>query len=130
MGIETQGYVQVLEGLSQEDKVVTSAQFLIDSESNVQASLVRLNVNHKSEVKSDVQPLVYQALGIVRKVNVDKHNIVVSHEPVKSLNWPSMTMRFTVQKEVNLESITPDHKMHFQFVKNKNGYEIIEIMTH
>lgn len=130
IGVETQGYVQVLEGLSQDEKVVTSAQFLIDSESNVQASLVRLNVNHQSEVKSDVQPLVYQTVGVVRKVNANEHNIVISHEPIKSLNWPSMTMRFVVQKEVNLESITPDQEIHFQFVKNKNGYEIIKIMTH
>ena len=44
LGIATEEYYQVLQGLKVGEKVVTSAQFLIDSESNVQASLVRLGM--------------------------------------------------------------------------------------
>jgi Cu(I)/Ag(I) efflux system membrane fusion protein len=41
-GMESGDRVQILEGLSAGDSVVTSAQFLIDSEANLEASLQRL----------------------------------------------------------------------------------------
>ncbi|QFY90181.1 efflux RND transporter periplasmic adaptor subunit [Magnetovirga frankeli] len=42
LGMQAKGQVAVLEGLSEGDRVVTSGQFLIDSESNLQASFSRL----------------------------------------------------------------------------------------
>ncbi len=49
-GIEDARWVQVIKGLQPGDKVVTSAQFLLDSESNLKASLSRLdNRNNNQE---------------------------------------------------------------------------------
>lgn len=42
VGIETDKYVEILDGLGEGDNVVTSSQFLIDSESSMRASLARL----------------------------------------------------------------------------------------
>lgn len=42
-GLETGGQVEILDGLQVGDKVVTSAQFLIDSESSLQASFLRMS---------------------------------------------------------------------------------------
>jgi Cu(I)/Ag(I) efflux system membrane fusion protein len=42
VGIETDRYVEILSGLAEGDNVVTSSQFLIDSESSMRASLARL----------------------------------------------------------------------------------------
>lgn len=39
IGVRGNGYVQVLEGLKQDEQVVTSANFLIDAESNLRAAL-------------------------------------------------------------------------------------------
>ncbi len=41
-GMESQGWVEMIDGLQQGERVVVSGQFLIDSESSLQASLVRL----------------------------------------------------------------------------------------
>lgn len=43
IGIESGNWVAVLSGLKAGDKIVTSAQFLIDSESNLEASLTRIS---------------------------------------------------------------------------------------
>jgi Cu(I)/Ag(I) efflux system membrane fusion protein len=43
IGIESGDRVAILSGLSQGDEVVTSGQFLIDSESNIEAALSRMN---------------------------------------------------------------------------------------
>jgi Cu(I)/Ag(I) efflux system membrane fusion protein len=45
IGIETGGQVEILSGLREGDKVVVSAQFLIDSESNLQASFRRMTAH-------------------------------------------------------------------------------------
>lgn len=42
-GMETQGRVEILNGLSKGDSVVVSGQFLIDSESNIETALDRLS---------------------------------------------------------------------------------------
>lgn len=42
LGLEADGYIQVLAGLEPGTRVVTAAQFLIDSESNLQAAISRL----------------------------------------------------------------------------------------
>jgi RND family efflux transporter MFP subunit len=42
LGPEADGMVQVREGLSAEDTIVTSAQFLIDSESNLRAAIQKM----------------------------------------------------------------------------------------
>lgn len=50
LGIEAEGRIVVLEGLKLGENVVTSAQFFIDSESNLKASLSRLQNGGESPV--------------------------------------------------------------------------------
>lgn len=42
LGLESQGRIQVVDGLAEGERVVTSSQFLLDSESNLQAAVDRL----------------------------------------------------------------------------------------
>ena len=46
-GLNSEGQVEILSGLQEGDKVVTSGQFLIDSEANLKASFLRLNNSDK-----------------------------------------------------------------------------------
>jgi len=45
LGFESVQNIQVLSGLKEGDKIVTSGQFLIDSESNLKSSFERLESN-------------------------------------------------------------------------------------
>ncbi len=51
LGPEGDGYVQVLEGLSDGDEVVTSSQFLIDSESNLREAIQKMIAAKRAEAK-------------------------------------------------------------------------------
>jgi Cu(I)/Ag(I) efflux system membrane fusion protein/cobalt-zinc-cadmium efflux system membrane fusion protein len=42
LGVESEGWLQVLEGLDGDEQIVTSAQFLIDSESNLRAAVEKM----------------------------------------------------------------------------------------
>lgn len=53
LGPEGEGFVQVLEGLSDGDEVVTSAQFLIDSESNLREAIQKMIAARRAEGVGD-----------------------------------------------------------------------------
>jgi Cu(I)/Ag(I) efflux system membrane fusion protein/cobalt-zinc-cadmium efflux system membrane fusion protein len=53
LGNYAQGEYQVLEGLTAGNTIVTSAQFLIDSESNLRAALSQFSSDSKAAVKKD-----------------------------------------------------------------------------
>lgn len=57
VGIESGSRVAILKGLSAGDRIVTSGQFLIDSESNIEAALSRMDepVEHSEEDQESVQ---------------------------------------------------------------------------
>ena len=47
LGVEgDDGWIEVLDGLEAGDEVVTSAQFLIDSESNLRAAISQMTAGH------------------------------------------------------------------------------------
>ncbi len=48
LGMEGDGYVQVLSGLEENDEVVTSAQFLIDSESSLREAIQKMSMGQPS----------------------------------------------------------------------------------
>ncbi|MBU4318404.1 MAG: efflux RND transporter periplasmic adaptor subunit [Proteobacteria bacterium] len=54
LGATADGYVQILEGVHEGEKVVTSAQFLIDSESNLKASIAGMNQPEKTDKQPEI----------------------------------------------------------------------------
>lgn len=56
LGVLADGYYQVLEGLSENQNIVTSSHFLIDSESNLKAALAGLTHQHGSMPLEESKP--------------------------------------------------------------------------
>ena len=52
-GIESGNYVEILEGINEGDKIVTSGQFLIDSEASMRASLNRMTDDQAADADSE-----------------------------------------------------------------------------
>ena len=69
----------------------------------------------------------HQATGVVKQADPDKGTIVVQHEPVKSLNWPTMTMRFTVKDKVLFDKLAADKKVDFEFTQQGNEYVVTAV---
>ena len=69
----------------------------------------------------------HQATGVVRGVKPDKGVVTLKHDPVKSLNWPGMTMDFSVRDKKLLEGLKPEQKVKLDFVQEKSGSVITSI---
>ena len=93
-GIESGDWLEVIAGLEEGDEVVTSAQFLIDSEASLAGSIHRLDAGDITPGAGELR-MVY-GNGIVKAVDTKARRIRVSHGPIETLGWTPMTMEFDV----------------------------------
>ena len=68
-----------------------------------------------------------QATGVVKRVDPARGVVSLKHGPVKSLNWPGMTMNFDVRDVKLLAGVKPDQQVKFEFVEDKGRYVITSI---
>lgn len=93
LGVESDGLVQILEGVQEGEKIVVSSQFLIDSESNLKAAIQQMS-GHKGMDMSE--PMEQQKLS-------EDHSKMIMDEKEKQKNDG---------KSKKSESIHKDHDMH------------------
>lgn len=123
LGIESGDRMQILEGLKAGDQVVASAQFLLDSEASLQASLRRMTAPQAA-----AQPLIWSE-GKVNAVQTDPPALNLSHAPIPELNWPEMTMDFAVAESVDLSQVKPGQTVRFGIAQGEAGYVIQQLET-
>jgi Cu(I)/Ag(I) efflux system membrane fusion protein len=115
LGLRGDDYVEVKEGVKAGEQVVVAANFLIDSESNLKAALG--GMKEKPSVS-------HHAMGTLDSIESDG-SVMVTHEPVASLNWPTMTMAFVPANAALIEKLKPGTPIHFEFVERKPGEWVI-----
>jgi|SRR4051812_34876737 Cu(I)/Ag(I) efflux system protein CusF len=64
----------------------------------------------------------HHASGTVTKA--EKNKVTIKHGPVQSMNWPAMTMTFTVKDKAMLEKMKKDQKVDFEFVQQGKDYVV------
>ena len=126
-GMESGDWVEVIRGLEPGEIVVTSGQFLIDSEASLKASLQRMQAPSAREAKTESKPITGR--GILRELSPDGHSVKMSHDPIPELKWPEMTMSFQVNPDVNLGAFRMDDKVVFELEATTDGYVITSMQA-
>lgn len=118
VGIESNGRVQIMKGLSEGDRVVTSAQFLIDSESNIDAEIARM-ASRESIQREPSKPSLdtYHATGKIEDVMADMAMLTITHDPIKALDWPTMRMDFEVAEGIDVSAFESGKMIEFELKK-------------
>ncbi len=70
------------------------------------------------------QGQTHHAIGTIKKVDAAKGSVTFDHGPVKSLDWPAMTMTFAVKDKMLLDKLTVGKKAAFEFVQDGKGYVV------
>ena len=133
-GMESDGRVEIIEGLNEGEKVVTSAQFLIDSEASLKASFSRMG---SDDVESDeaekeskaTKDETFMGMGVVNDIFAEERRVNISHQPIEALDWPEMTMDFKLNDNASLDGIAPGAKVHFMLVKDDQGNYFIDSIS-
>ncbi len=143
MGRRSNDYVEIIRGLTAGEHVVTAALFLIDAESNLKAALGGLAEhdvqgeatpvleNHVPSVSKNHtvpknKPLIisHQGEGVLEGIN-DDGTVSITHQPIKSLDWPGMTMDFSLTNASLTAGIKTGSKITFELVERKPGEWVI-----
>lgn len=125
-GIEVGGRIQILEGLAAGDRVVTSAQFLIDSESNIDAELARMSAREGQPPPDTPKAKTVIATGKVKELMGDM--MMVVHDPIPQWEWPTMSMAFTVVEPEQQPKVKEGDSIRFTLSETDDGdYQMSEI---
>lgn len=71
-------------------------------------------------VKKEAQ--THKGVGVVKSLDAQKGTVMLAHEPIASLRWPAMTMRFIAKDRKMLDKLTPGRKVEFEFVQQDKDY--------
>lgn len=71
----------------------------------------------------------HKTTGIVKKASPAAGTVTIDHDPVKTLNWPAMTMTFTVKDKALFDKLRTGGKAGFEFVQEGKNY-VITAVTH
>jgi len=132
IGREANGKIEVLAGLAPGEKVVTSGQFLLDSE----ASSAGLDVRRIGEASTSAQlaeqakpkepkTAAYSATGTIQAITAK--GVTLQHSAVPALEWPAMTMTFATEAPAQLRGLKRGDEVRFSFVKSDAGPRIVSI---
>ncbi len=137
LGSRSDDYVEVLSGIADGEQVVTSANFLLDSESNLKAALggmsaiapaavVGRDLSRQVGLKPDLQDKAvgHQAHGTLNAIN-DDGTVSITHQAIPSLKWPGMTMDFALTNSSLVAGIKPGSAISFELVERTPGEFVI-----
>ena len=111
--------------------MVTSGQFLLDSE----ASLAGIDVRSvddapttagETEAQTEAEePSTYRATGTIERITA--RSITLRHGPVEALEWPAMTMGFAIEGPAQVRGFQRGDRVTFTFVQASTGPRIVSI---
>lgn len=96
VGREGVGKTEIIEGLQEGQEIVTSGQFLLDSEASLRGLQAR-------SLEEGTAMQLHEAEGVIEGIMGDM--ITLNHGPFESLNMPGMTMPFMVGNRALLEDV-------------------------
>ncbi|MDZ4729907.1 MAG: efflux RND transporter periplasmic adaptor subunit [Xanthomonadales bacterium] len=125
-GVESGESVEILAGLAEGDEVVTSAQFLLDSEASLNGAVRRLDTLPRHDDQRMPERVI--ASGRVDAVYPERNRIRITHGPIDALAWPAMTMEFDVVGDTDLGSIRSGQNIRFSLEQQHAGeYAIVSL---
>lgn len=80
--------------------------------------------HHKPEATAAA---THAGRGKVNSVDIDAGTINLTHDAIKSLKWPKMTMDFKAHDPALLKDLKPGEQVDFELVKMEGSYHITKI---
>ena len=115
-------HAEIIDGLDAGESVVTSAQFLLDSESSKTSDFKRMHqgIDPSSAHQASVT-------GVVNAIDLARKTVTISRGPIPKWNRPAATLDFTVQRQRDLADIAVGTTVDFTFAVTDNTFEILAI---
>jgi len=126
-GIESGKFVEIINGVSEGDNIVTSGQFLIDSEASMRASLTRMSEPETAAMEMAEESKVVSGSGIIKVLPEGDNSINLQHGAIKDLGWPAMTMDFIIDENLDTSGLAVGDEVMFELEERDDRYLIKSI---
>lgn len=136
VGRESGDMVEIVKGVAAGEQVVTSSQFLIDSEASLRGVLARMNEPQAPSVHEGhaAAPVGAAAAGLARHAgtgvvrDVDPAGVMIEHEAIPSAGMGAMTMEYKPPRAGLPAGLKEGARVEFEFVLTPKGeYELTRI---
>lgn len=115
--------IEVLEGLKEDDIVVTSAHFLIDSESSRTSDFLRMEPLIEDE--PEYPPTWVNAT--IKNIHREERKLRLQHERVTDWKMPGMTMNFKVADAVDMRPLKVNQRVRVQITDGDPLFQVLDI---
>jgi len=137
LGLVTADKAQILAGLAEDEEVVTSAQFLLDSESSISSDFKRMfhgdneqQMSMESESQDESQPSIQSASvsGKILQIDPSQRIITIHRGPIEKWQRPAATVDFILAAALNIDDLSSEQNIHFTFEIQQGEFVITDIM--
>ncbi len=80
--------------------------------------------NHPAK---ETKTITHHAVAVVKAIDVAKGQVILAHEPIKTLNWPAMTMRFNVKDKMLFDKLAVGKKVDVDIVQQGSDYIVTAV---
>ena len=123
LGARGEGFVEVLSGVKDGESVVTRANFLIDSESNLKAALSGFTADKNTS--ADAGRHGERRRQRWSRSTWEATRSTLDHDPIPALKWQRMEMEFNVAPGALPKSVKPGDRVKFDMKAGKPGEFVI-----
>lgn len=110
-------HIEILEGVAAGDRVVVSANFLIDAESNLRAALASFTAGKDGAPDTSA----YSGEGTLDAIDAAAGTVSITHGEIPALQWPAMTMDFSLASPDVAKGVAPGSAIRFEFEQRAPG---------
>ncbi|WP_223516013.1 efflux RND transporter periplasmic adaptor subunit [Pseudomonas sp. GL-R-26] len=118
-GQESDGKTAILKGLEEGQKVVTSGQFLLDSEASLKGIVAR---TEEESPPSGAAAGLHEAEGQI--VEINEKEVTLAHGPFKTLGMPGMTMTFPLASPALMQGLKAGDKVRVAVSQTDDGLRV------
>lgn len=119
---------EILSGLNLGELVVTSAQFLLDSESSKTSDFKRLSGNMTNTASNNSTSTAI-TLGTINEISLSKKTLNISRQAIEKWNRPAATLDFNVADQIDFSALQKGQQIHFRFKVEAGEFTLIELMS-
>jgi len=119
-------HVEILEGLSEGEEIVASAQFLLDSESSKTSDFLRMDHGDAQDRDEQQESPSESAevMGVINMLDRNTRIVNISRDAIAKWNRPAATMDFVLSDSVDAQLLEVGQTIHFRFIANQSGFLI------
>ena len=119
VGQENDGKTAILKGLQEGQQVVSSGQFLLDSEASLKGIVAS---TLETSPPAATASALHEAEGQI--VEINNKDVTLAHGPFKTLGMPGMTMTFALANPALMQGLKPGDKVRVSVSQTDDGLRV------